>query len=244
MASKGKPFRKDQSTAPRGQAREIREDAKFARAFAPEAISVLNCVHSDPDAPALIRVAAANEILARTYGKPKETNEVGVGAFWVNTRGVVTDGLSDKQLEAWKRALKKTILPLESPQGFTSPAAIDECGEQARRVAWRRPSWKREAERSVSLGKACPDSPVPAAIVALVDVMRNPDNPPAARVAAAKSILYRAYGKPKEIKKDDEDRSKSKTRRAALDSLSDEELEAVEATLEATVLRLKAGDSN
>ena len=56
-------------------------------------------------------------------------------------------------------------------------------------------------------------------------------------------MLDRAYGKPKETKEVDINVQATKTRRMALDSLSDDQLFALEAALRETVLKLEAEEA-
>ena len=72
----------------------------------------------------------------------------------------------------------------------------------------------------------------------MLSIARNEKLSPMARIIAADKVLDRAYGKPKEMK--EVEVSHTRTRQMAVDSLTDEQLEALEAALERTVLQLEA----
>jgi hypothetical protein len=55
---------------------------------------------------------AANAVLDRAYGKPKETKEIEVSR--TKTRRLAIDSLTDEQLEAFEVALTETVLKLEA----------------------------------------------------------------------------------------------------------------------------------
>jgi hypothetical protein len=69
----GRPFRLGESGNPGGRPKELRDVIELARSHAPEAIETLALIMANPQAPPAARVAAANGILDRGYGRPKET---------------------------------------------------------------------------------------------------------------------------------------------------------------------------
>jgi len=73
----GKPFQKGQSGNPGGRPKlENAEELKAAlKLHAPDAVRVLAEVMNDPEAAASARLAAANAILDRTFGKPTQVND-------------------------------------------------------------------------------------------------------------------------------------------------------------------------
>jgi hypothetical protein len=69
----GKPWAKGVSGNPGGRPREIQEIVDLARTNSVDAVNTLSDIMRDPIAPHAARIAAANSILDRAYGKPKET---------------------------------------------------------------------------------------------------------------------------------------------------------------------------
>ena len=74
---RGKPFQKGQSGNPAGRRAEIGPIKELARVHAPEAIDVLAMALRDDSAR--VRVAAAEVILDRAYGKPSQHHELDLG---------------------------------------------------------------------------------------------------------------------------------------------------------------------
>jgi hypothetical protein len=72
----GRPFEKGKSGNPGGRPREIQEIVDLARTNSVDAVNTLSDIMRDPDAPHPSRIAAANSILDRAYGKPKEVVDV------------------------------------------------------------------------------------------------------------------------------------------------------------------------
>lgn len=66
----GRPFQPGQSGNPGGQPKGVAELRALARAHSPEAIGALVSIVRAVKAPAAARVAAAQAILDRGYGKP------------------------------------------------------------------------------------------------------------------------------------------------------------------------------
>ena len=65
-------FQKGRSGNPGGRPREIGEIRELARRHTPAAIAALQGVMSSPTAPAAARVAAAQALLDRAWGKPTQ----------------------------------------------------------------------------------------------------------------------------------------------------------------------------
>ncbi len=70
----GRPFKKGQSGNPRGRAESDRGDTQLARERGPEAIAALVKVMTKGKSEAA-RVAAANALLDRGWGRPKQWDE-------------------------------------------------------------------------------------------------------------------------------------------------------------------------
>lgn len=71
-----KPFRKGQSGNPGGIPKDLREVILLARSHTAVAIEALVRVASDAAAPSAAQVSAAEAILNRAWGKPKDTVEL------------------------------------------------------------------------------------------------------------------------------------------------------------------------
>ena len=72
MAVRGRPFQKGTSGNPGGRPRVVADVQQLARERSPEAINILANVMRDEKAPPAARVAAANALLDRGYGKPTQ----------------------------------------------------------------------------------------------------------------------------------------------------------------------------
>lgn len=73
----GRPFQKGQSGNPGGRPKEDPELKNLARAHTAEAIATLVAIMTGQRSPASARVAAANALLDRGYGKPQQSVELG-----------------------------------------------------------------------------------------------------------------------------------------------------------------------
>jgi hypothetical protein len=72
MAIRGRPFPKGISGNPGGRPRVLGDVQELARERSPEAINTLAAIMDDKKAPPAARVAAANSLLDRGYGKPTQ----------------------------------------------------------------------------------------------------------------------------------------------------------------------------
>jgi len=72
MPGKGRPFQKGISGNPGGRPKVSGDVQELARQKSPEAITTLANIMDDEKAPPAARVAAANALLDRGYGKPTQ----------------------------------------------------------------------------------------------------------------------------------------------------------------------------
>jgi hypothetical protein len=72
MPGKGRPFQKGISGNPGGRPKALGDVQELARQKSPEAINTLTDIMRDGKAPPAARVAAANALLDRGYGKPTQ----------------------------------------------------------------------------------------------------------------------------------------------------------------------------
>ena len=72
MAVRGRPFQKGTSGNPGGRPRVLADVQELARERSPDAINTLAAIMDDQKAPPAARVAAANSLLDRGYGKPTQ----------------------------------------------------------------------------------------------------------------------------------------------------------------------------
>ena len=72
MAIRGRPFPKGVSGNPGGRPKVLADVQELARERSPDAINTLVAIMDDQKAPPAARVAAANSLLDRGYGKPTQ----------------------------------------------------------------------------------------------------------------------------------------------------------------------------
>jgi hypothetical protein len=72
MSVRGRPFKPGQSGNPGGRPKVLGDVQELARQKSPEAINTLSNIMNDDKAPPAARVAAANALLDRGYGKPTQ----------------------------------------------------------------------------------------------------------------------------------------------------------------------------
>ena len=72
MPGKGRPFQKGVSGNPGGRPKVLGDVQELARQKSPEAINTLSTIMHNEKAPPAARVAAANALLDRGYGKPTQ----------------------------------------------------------------------------------------------------------------------------------------------------------------------------
>jgi hypothetical protein len=90
-------FKPGQSGNPGGRPKVLAEVRELARQYAPEAISTLADIMANSNAPPAARVAAANAILDRGYGKPSQ---------YIETNPSFVERLTEAQRDALIAALE------------------------------------------------------------------------------------------------------------------------------------------
>jgi|SRR5580658_8213556 hypothetical protein len=73
------PFTKGQSGNPGGRPKALREVEEAAREYTTDALATLARICTDAAAPPAAQVSAANALLDRGWGKPKQAVEASVG---------------------------------------------------------------------------------------------------------------------------------------------------------------------
>src|SRR6185369_5160033 len=78
MANSATTWQKGRSGNPRGRPKEVGPVRELAKRYTEAAIDTLAQVMQDPSAPPSARVAAAEALLARGWGKPQQVIEMAV----------------------------------------------------------------------------------------------------------------------------------------------------------------------
>ena len=93
----GRPFPRGRSGNPGGRPKELRDVIELARLHTTDAIETLAAAMNSDSAPWAVRISAANAILDRGWGKPKETTEAKIGVSWAEIiLGVHAETATDK----------------------------------------------------------------------------------------------------------------------------------------------------
>jgi hypothetical protein len=80
-AAKGRPFAKGRSGNPGGRPKVPESVREACRALTSDAIETLKSVMADPQSPPNARVAAANAVLDRAWGRPTTESELRIGGI-------------------------------------------------------------------------------------------------------------------------------------------------------------------
>lgn len=96
---RGRPWPKGVSGNPGGRPREVGHVRELARQHTEEAIQALVAVMRDPDQPGRARVAAAEALLDRGWGRPPQATEVsGPGGGPIIVAGTLLQGLTPEEI--------------------------------------------------------------------------------------------------------------------------------------------------
>jgi hypothetical protein len=105
MSIRGRPFPKGVSGNPGGRPKELRDIVELAKAHSADAIDTLASLMRDRKVPPAARVAAANAILDRGFGKPRQGVELSGHDGGPIEHKEVSD---EARLEAFMEFMKKT----------------------------------------------------------------------------------------------------------------------------------------
>ena len=108
MKLRGRPFSKGQSGNPGGRPRGYRDVSELARSRGPAAIATLVQIMANDELAPAIRIAAANSLLDRGFGRPAQSVDVS-GTVAVHD----LSRLTDEQLDELERLV--AIIALPSP---------------------------------------------------------------------------------------------------------------------------------
>ena len=106
-------FAPGHSGNPSGRPKAMREITELTRSMSVDAVKRLQFLMLNAKSE-MAQIAAANAILDRAWGKPKETRDVEINHTRTSELSVRT--LSDEQLEALHAALRETALTLEGQE--------------------------------------------------------------------------------------------------------------------------------
>ena len=115
MAKSSTTWQKGHSGNPSGRRREIGPVRELAKQYTEAAIDTLAKVMEDPSAPPSARVAAAEALLARGWGKPSQAIEMSI-------ERVSLDQLKPDLASLWGRAGVR----LESAKLLELPRVVEE----------------------------------------------------------------------------------------------------------------------
>lgn len=104
-------WKKGVSANPGGRPKELKEVSALARIESVDAIRTLVSIHKDTGVPASARIAAANAVLDRAFGKPKEQKDIEVNVH-EHARQIAIEQLDDAQLDALNAAFE-ALIPVE-----------------------------------------------------------------------------------------------------------------------------------
>lgn len=77
--ARGRPFEKGRSGNPGGRPKEVGHVREAARVHTEEAIDTLASIMRDPEEPSRARVAAAEALLNRAWGRPEQAHRLEAG---------------------------------------------------------------------------------------------------------------------------------------------------------------------
>jgi hypothetical protein len=130
---RGRPFQPGQSGNPSGRPKRDRDIEALAREYTEAALRTLAEICADPKAPPAARVAAANALLDRAWGKPRQPLEH--AGELEHRRYVIVSPPPCETVEEWfEQYVPKELQRQRAQEALQSPAAAAGSGSPVRLI--------------------------------------------------------------------------------------------------------------